>query len=128
MRHLYWSVDRLPFCCGVLEIGEMEVCRHEDDDHEMYSWDDLGESDDAPLDRALDKILDGADGRPVLFNFVRSLRYDKKKGQLVLTRTFDADAFRRIVMAHPCCYNLGKTINPGTKNQIHMLMIKGYKK
>lgn len=126
MKYLFYEQVSSSGCCGVHEICDMEVANSEDKE---YSY-----TEPVKLEEALAAMFEEGNGRPLLFNFVRCRAgardwsiSKEQYAQLPFKRRFEAEEFRRIVMAHPKCLDLGKTINPGTMNQIHTLFITGYK-
>lgn len=106
------SLETLPFCCGFKEAGEFGG----DEDH----WGNILE-EDTP-EKLLDIILEESGGRPVIFNFVKCRDYNQQ-----YYKEYQYQELRKIVMAHKNVVDLGKSINPSTKNRIHSLIIKDYK-
>lgn len=106
--YVTWSIDQLPYCCGMREVGDFTVTDYEDIHHEaMYI---------SELNRAVEAILQDAEGRPVIFNFVKRQRHS----------LYDAYEFQAEVLKHPQCKDLGTHVNPGSGNTINTLIIMGY--
>ena len=90
------------------EVGEFTVT----DDGEIYH-DAMYISE---LDKAVECILQDAEGRPVVFNFVKRQLYS----------LYDARELQELVLKHPQCKDLGTHVNPGSGNTINTLIIMGY--
>jgi hypothetical protein len=103
-----WDYDTLPFCCGIREVGNFG--RDYSDNHE-----------DTP-EEAVNEMMSQANGRPILFNFVKERNYNKH-----LNDSYNARELRTYVMAHPKAKHVVKFINPGSGNRIDCWMISDYK-
>jgi hypothetical protein len=115
------DVNTLPHCCGFYEAGEFRdgpsLSRHKAANNHK---------------ELLDMILDHAEGRPVIFNFVKeAIRDEDDYGEGEPTGDYqddyECDGLRQVVINHPKVIDIGTHINPGTHNMIHSLIIKGYK-
>lgn len=106
--YVTWSIDQLPYCCGMREVGEFNVT----DDGEI-SHDTMYISE---LDKVIDCMLQDAGGRPVVFNFVK---YKNRTA-------YAAHELQELVLKHPQCKDLGTHVNPGSGNTINTLIIMGY--
>jgi hypothetical protein len=102
----------LPYCCGVVEAGDFE--QEEDWEFRQFCADTAEE--------LVRKLLDDADGIPVIFNFVKEKNYDDKFSQ-----QYNAHELRAYVAAHPKAIHLIKFINPNSGNRVDSYMIKEYK-
>lgn len=111
-------VNSLPHCCGFMEAGDFSIM--------TGSWYDLSSDSNSDL---IQKILNHAEGRPVIFNFVKEcLRDDDDDAILGEFRDeYEVPELRKAVMEHKNVIDIGEHINPGTDNIIHSLIIKDYK-
>jgi hypothetical protein len=107
-------IEQVPFCCGMFEAG------HFNDVDDYKGYDHTLECDS--VDELLSEILEDAEGRPVLFNFVKCRNYEG-----VYNAHYEASDLRRLVQAHRNVVAVGKWTNPGSKNQIDAYIIKDYK-
>ena len=112
-------MDQATFCCGMREIGEMQIISQKDEDSDDL-W--MYQSCSEPLDKALDVILKDAGGRPVMFNFVCHRNFTGK-----FDRLYQASQFRSIVKKFKGVKYMGTWVNPGTLNKIDCYIIPAQK-
>ena len=115
------DMSTLPHCCGFFEAGDFIERSNRSHD----CWADASQE-------LLDQILDRAEGRPVIFNFVKeAIRDEDDYGEGEPTGEYEddyeCDGLRQVVINHPKVIDIGTHINPGTHNMIHSLIIKDYK-
>ncbi len=112
------DVCSLPMCCGFMEAGAFR---------EGQKW--AGSDQYAETPEGLVKnILAHADGRPVIFNFVKQAMVDEYDDEPTgeFHDYYDCAPLRDYVKNFKGVIDLGKHINPGTNNKIHSLVIKDY--
>lgn len=102
------ELNSMQHCCGILEAGEF------DGDYKEFAGDTPEE--------LIEVILREAEGRPIIFNFVKKKNY---KG--VFNKEYEEAFLREAVRKHPKVMHLAKFINPGSNNRIDSYMIKDYK-
>jgi hypothetical protein len=66
-------------------------------------------------------LLREANGRPVIFNFVKNVDWNGK-----FASHYEASELRTYVRNHPKAKHLARFINPGSKNRIDSYMISDY--
>jgi len=113
---LEWCSDQLPFCCGMYEVGNFEI------NPRGWGWQQFDDLAGQKLDEALVAMKQEAEGRPIIFNFVKPRLSSGKWAS-----RYEAWQLRELVLADPACLDIGTHINPGSKNRIHTLILKGYK-
>jgi hypothetical protein len=120
------EVNSLPHCCGFMEAGYFS----EKDSKNKY-LDFCQESPEALLWR----ILDHAEGRPVIFNFVKKALLvcddddcydDEGEPTGEFEEEFKCQPLMDFVKVHAKVIDIGTHINPGTYNMIHSFIIKDY--
>lgn len=113
MTTTYASVDRLPWCCGVLEAG----CFRSDVSRESTTVCRAGETPE----KLLARILEKAEGYPVMFNFCRKIEY--YDGEVSEDDEYQAADLREEVMKHPNAQNLATFVNPNSGNRVDSWVI-----
>lgn len=109
--YLNFSMDRLPYCCGAYEIGNLNITQNAD----RYA------SNSVQIDDQLGtQLLSKSDGRAVFVNFVRV--YDDDSGSF--DDEFECQEALDQFLKYKGCIDLGTWINPGSGNEIHGLVIK----
>lgn len=117
MTTTYASVNRLPWCCGVLEAGSFRS----DIMRESGGQDRCGETPE----KLLARILENAEGCPVMFNFYREIEYYRDSDGVVEheDKEYQAADLREEVMKHPQAQNLVTFVNPNSGNRVDSWMI-----
>ena len=114
MTTTYANVNRLPWCCGVLEAGYFRS----DSTREITSACRVGETPE----KLLTHILYKAAGYPVIFNFYREIEYHRD-GEVCEDDKYQAADLRKEVMKHPQAKNLATFVNPNSGNRVDSWMI-----
>lgn len=111
-------IANLPHCCGLMEAGDFSI--------RGGSWYDFSSDSNNEL---IQKVLNHAEGRPVIFNFVKQCLRDDNDDDILgeFEDEYKVPELRKAVMKHKHVIDIGEHINPGTNNMIHSLIIKDYK-
>lgn len=109
----------ISFCCGFYTAGEFQS-GHENNsrfsDHRAETVESL-----------VTKLMNHAEGRSILFNFVRHEICDFD-GEFTgeWDEEYEAKDLRDYVRNHPNVMSIGEWVNPGTNNKIDGYIIKDY--
>jgi len=120
-----FEMEQLPFCCGFYEVGNMSVADEED---RNPRW---GEIYTKELEKVIPDALENANGRPVVFNFVREREKERKWDEdpnnhvatVPLNKRYNCAELHQVVKKYPGRKHIGTWINPGTGNQIDSYVI-----
>ena len=117
MMNLFAQTDRLPFCCGVVEIGNMERCEDEDyyDEYDAAQRTFSVESASELLSELKDYYQSG-----IVFQIWFKRGKIDYRGNLA--DTFDNEDVREEVLKIPGVQKLHTGINPNSSNEIEGYM------
>lgn len=117
-----YSLIRLPFCCGVYEVGNFSTNAATDGyvekhptEYRNYKYNSIEEANKA----ALEKILETQLNFCIQFWFYKPSNYNGDYDDMEYTE----DEFRQVVKAHPNCVELAEYVNKNSGNMINGFMI-----
>lgn len=112
------NTTNIAFCCGFYTAGDFQKGAHTgSSDHRTETVESL-----------VTTLMNYAEGRPILFNFVRhEIRDFDDEFTGEWDEEYEAKDLRDYVRNHPNVMSIGEWVNPSTNNKIDGYIIKDYR-